>query len=102
MQVADVETTLTLGTQELDAEAVDWQAVEVRFNELNALRTAPRGGLNASRAREEQGERVADAIVTLLDGCQAACRRLLIEGGLKALKLKESYDSPGFGVSPAY
>eukprot|EP00659_Diplonema_papillatum_P008445 gene8445-13020_t len=111
MQVADVETTLTLGRQELDAEAVDWQAVEVRFNELNALRTAPRGGLNASRAREEQGERVADAIETLLDGCQAACRRLLIEGdakaaiegGLKALKLKESYYSPGsLKLIPSY
>eukprot|EP01063_Lacrimia_lanifica_P021236 TRINITY_DN2850_c0_g1_i1.p1 TRINITY_DN2850_c0_g1~~TRINITY_DN2850_c0_g1_i1.p1 ORF type:complete len:464 (+),score=180.31 TRINITY_DN2850_c0_g1_i1:78-1469(+) len=87
----------------LNLGSVDWQALEMKFNELNAMRNAPQSGLNASKARQQQKRQVSDAIESLLEMAQAACRRLLvegdakeaIEGGLKTLKLKEAYYSTG-------
>eukprot|EP01064_Diplonema_japonicum_P018724 TRINITY_DN2740_c0_g2_i1.p1 TRINITY_DN2740_c0_g2~~TRINITY_DN2740_c0_g2_i1.p1 ORF type:complete len:579 (+),score=135.28 TRINITY_DN2740_c0_g2_i1:43-1779(+) len=106
----DGEITL-VEPNSLNLGSVDWQALEMKFNELNALRNAPRSGLNACRARKQQKEKVASAIESLLEMAQAACRRLLVEGnakeavegGLKTLKLKEAYYSTGsLQLIPAY
>ena len=95
----------------LNLGSVDWTALELKFNELNALRNAPRSGLNASKARQRQKEQVSEAIESLLEMAQSACRRMLvegdakeaIEGGLKTLKLKESYYSTGsLQLVPSY
>ena len=100
--LGDGEVTL-VEPNSLNLGSVDWQALELKFAELNALRNAPRSGLNASRARQKQRGQVSQAIESLLEMAQAACRRMLvegdakeaIEGGLKTLKLKEQYYSTG-------
>eukprot|EP01060_Flectonema_neradi_P009531 TRINITY_DN16789_c4_g1_i1.p1 TRINITY_DN16789_c4_g1~~TRINITY_DN16789_c4_g1_i1.p1 ORF type:complete len:589 (+),score=130.07 TRINITY_DN16789_c4_g1_i1:51-1817(+) len=95
----------------LNLGAVDWQALEMKFCELNALRNAPRTGLDTSCERRQQSEEVGDAIESLLEMAQSACRRLLVEGdskeaiqgGLKTLKLKESYYGTGsLQLVPSY
>jgi tetratricopeptide (TPR) repeat protein len=95
----------------LDFVNISWAAVELKFQDLRALLSAPTTGLNASQAREEQKRVVSAAIARLLDRAQAECRRLLIsgnakaavEGGLKTLKLKEEYYGAGsLQLVPAY
>ena len=95
----------------LNLGAVDWQALEMKFNELNALRNAPRTGLDTSCERRQQSEQVGETIESLLEMAQSACRRLLVEGdskeaiqgGLKTLKLKETYYGTGsLQLVPSY
>jgi hypothetical protein len=95
----------------LDISTVGWNNLENKFNELQALISAPTSRLNASQARHQQKMTVSKAITKLLDMAQAECRRLLIEGnakaavegGLKTLKLKEEYYGSGsLQLIPAY
>eukprot|EP01012_Entosiphon_sulcatum_P064626 TRINITY_DN93453_c0_g1_i1.p1 TRINITY_DN93453_c0_g1~~TRINITY_DN93453_c0_g1_i1.p1 ORF type:complete len:378 (-),score=66.79 TRINITY_DN93453_c0_g1_i1:111-1244(-) len=82
---------------------IDWNTLESKFQELNAMLTAPSYGLNASAARLKQKQQVEQAIQTLLDMAQTEARRLLVEGdsrgslegGLRTLKLKEEYYGTG-------
>lgn len=100
-----------LDPSQLDLSVIGWGNIEMKFNELKGLLSAPASGLNANQARAQQKKRVSAAIVHLLDRAQQDCRRLLIEGnakaaveaGLKTLHLKEAYYGHGHvQLVPAY
>lgn len=94
-----------------DITDINWNNIEVRFNELVALMDTPATGVNALEVRAANRERIGAAIAALLDKAQESCRQLLLGGdakgaekaGVKVLRLRERFYKPNHvELIPAY